>query len=111
MAVSRTWTNQEGQRQEKTVWFRVTAWRKLAETVSQYLTKGRQVLVVGELEEAQAYTDREGNPRASLEVTALTVRFLGSRGDSMGTTGSTETSAAPSSSSTEGSFGDEEIPF
>ena len=36
MAVSRNWTGQDGQRQEKTVWFRVTAWRKLAETASQY---------------------------------------------------------------------------
>lgn len=83
LAVSRSWVGQDGQRQEKTVWFRVTAWRKLAETVSQYLTKGRQVLVIGEMEEARGYLDREGTARASLEVTAQTVRFLGQRGDNM----------------------------
>lgn len=80
LAVSRSWVT-DGQKQEKTVWFRVTCWRKLAETVSQYLTKGKQVLVVGEIEEARAYTDKQGNTRASLEVTAQTVRFIGQRGD------------------------------
>jgi len=82
MAVSRTWQNQEGQRQEKTTWFRVTAWRKLAETASQYLTKGSRVLVVGEVEEPQAYIDREGKPRASLEVTAQNIRFMSAKGES-----------------------------
>lgn len=81
LAVSRSWVNADGQKQEKTIWFRVTCWRKLAETVSQYLTKGKQVLVVGEIEEARTYTDRDGNSRASLEVTAQTVRFIGQRGD------------------------------
>ena len=54
MAVSRNWVGQDGQRQEKTIWFRVTAWRKLAETASQYLRKGSKVLVVGELEDPNA---------------------------------------------------------
>ena len=44
VAVTRAWVGQDGQRQEKTVWFRVTAWRKLAEQASQYLTKGSKVL-------------------------------------------------------------------
>jgi single-strand DNA-binding protein len=84
LAVNRTWTNQEGQKQEKTIWFKVTAWRKLAETVSQYATKGQQVLVVGELEEPRTFTDRDGNMRVSLDVTAQTVRFLGRRDGAAG---------------------------
>lgn len=79
LAINKVWTNQEGERQEKTVWVRVTAWRKLAETVSTHLSKGRQVLVVGEVEEPHAWLDQEGNPRATLEVTALVVKFLGGR--------------------------------
>lgn len=71
------------QRTEKTTWFRVAAWRQLAETVSQYLTKGRQVMVVGTIE-ARAYTDNGGQPQASLELTARDIRFLGQRGDSQG---------------------------
>jgi single-strand DNA-binding protein len=81
MAVNKSWTGEDGQRQDKTTWFRVTAWRKLAETVSQYLTKGAKVLVVGEIEDARPYTDREGNLRATLEVTAQVVRFLNTRGE------------------------------
>ena len=79
VAVSRQWTGQDGQKQEKTVWFRVTAWRQLAELCSQYLAKGRKVLVVGEMEESSIWTDKQGNARSSLEVTAREVKFLGQR--------------------------------
>lgn len=79
VAVSRTWTGQDGQRQEKTTWFSVTCWRKQAEVVSQYLHKGSKVMVVGEMEDAEVYTDRDGNPKSSLKVTAQTVKFLSSR--------------------------------
>lgn len=81
VAVNRTWTGQDGQRQDKTLWFRVTAWRKQAETVGQYLTKGQRVLVIGEIEEARAYTDREGNLKAALEVTAQTIKFLSAKNE------------------------------
>lgn len=81
LAVNKSWTSQDGQRQDKTTWFRVTAWRKQAEIVSQYLTKGRQVMVIGEVDEARAYVDRDGNNRASLEVTAQVIKFLGNRND------------------------------
>ncbi len=108
MAVSRSWVGQDGQRQEKTTWFRVTAWRKLAETASQYLTKGSKVLVVGELEDPNAYIDREGQARASLEVTAQTIRFLSTRGEAgsapVGAGGS-----APADNSD--AMSDEDIPF
>jgi single-strand DNA-binding protein len=84
LAVNKTWVGQDGQRQDKTLWFRVTAWRKHAETVSQYLTKGQRVLVIGEIEEARPYTDREGNLRATLEVTAQTIKFLSTRNEPAG---------------------------
>ena len=80
LAVSRKWNDANGQAQEKTLWFKVACWRKQAETVSQYLTKGRQVLVIGEIEEAKTFTDKAGNQRASLEVTAQTIKFLGGKG-------------------------------
>lgn len=76
LAVSRSWTDGNGERQQKTTWVRVTCWRKLAELVSEYLAKGSKVLVTGELEQARAYKDKNGEPAASLEVTALTVEFL-----------------------------------
>lgn len=78
LAVSRTWSK-DGQKQEKTIWFRISAWRGLAENCAKYLGKGSKVLVVGEIEPARVFTDRDGNARASLEVTAQTVRFLSTK--------------------------------
>jgi single-strand DNA-binding protein len=87
VATSRKYQTQDGQWQEKTVWFRVTAWRKTAETVSQYLTKGSKVLIIGELEEPRTWVDKDGNTQASLDVTAQTIRFLSARGDNAGAGG------------------------
>jgi single-strand DNA-binding protein len=84
VATSKRFQGQDGQWQEKTIWFRVTAWRKTAENVSQYLTKGSKVLVVGEIEEPRTYVDRDGNTQVSLDVTAQTIRFLSTRGETTG---------------------------
>lgn len=78
VAVDRRWTDASGQVQEKVTWFRVVCWRKLAEVVAEYAKKGQRLLVVGEID-ASAWTDRDGSPRASLELTADRVRFLGDR--------------------------------
>lgn len=72
--------NRTGQAEEQTTWFRVTVWRNQAEAVHQYLTKGRQVYVEGRLRQEE-YTDRDGNPRTSLEVAATDVQFIGARND------------------------------
>jgi len=83
VATNRRWTNRDGSQGEETIWFRVTAWRRMAEVCNEYLEKGRQVLVEGRLQPDQetggprVWTDRDGQPRASYEVTAQTVKFLG----------------------------------
>lgn len=78
MAVQKQWQGQDGEQKEKVVWFRVTAWQKLAEVVSEHLSKGRRVMVVGEVENAQAYVSKTGELAATNEVTARTIRFLDS---------------------------------
>lgn len=78
-----SYTGQGEQRQERTTWFRVAAWRELGERCAQYLAKGRQVMVVGTVD-VRAYTDNAGQPQATLEMTARDVRFLGGRGDGEG---------------------------
>lgn len=83
VAVNKVFTDSNNQRQEKTTWFKVTCWRRLAETVNQYLEPGRQVMVTGEVE-VEAYTDRSGQPAATLKLTAREVKFLGSRSDAGG---------------------------
>ena len=75
VATNRRWTGQDGEPQEKTTWFRVTVWRKLAETCAQYLHKGSMVFVEGDVD-TSAWTGQDGKPRATLELTARTVRFL-----------------------------------
>jgi single-strand DNA-binding protein len=88
IAVNRRWTNASGEQQEKTTWFRVTCWRKLAETAAQWVKKGKLLLVEGEVE-AQAYIDREGTARGTLELTASNFKFLGGRAEGEGGPGAT----------------------
>jgi single-strand DNA-binding protein len=80
MAVNKTWTNQEGQRQEKSTWFRITVWDKLALIVGEYVKAGNKVMIVGEIEDPRPWTDKDGKQRASLEITAQVVKFLDSKG-------------------------------
>jgi single-strand DNA-binding protein len=85
MATNRRRTDQNGQPQDVTTWFRVTAWRRLAETMNTLaeqgaLVKGRSVYVSGSLE-AREYTDRQGVNRTSLDVNADEIQILGARAD------------------------------
>lgn len=81
VAVTNSFTSADGTRQEKTLWINIVAFRKLAEITSQYLTKGRQVLVVGKIQENRPWTDRDGNLRCNTDVIADDVRFLGKKSD------------------------------
>ena len=110
MATSRTWTDAQGQPQKKTIWFDVTAWRKLAELLPQYIRKGSQIFLIGEIEEPNTYTDRDGNQRASLKVTAQTIKFLDRLGANGAPVEATDKGpAAGNSSGTE--LREEDIPF
>ena len=101
VAVNRRGKRADGSDWDKTWWFRVTAWRRLAETCNQYLRKGSQVMVIGEID-ASAYMPRDGGePRASLELTAREIKFLTRAGATGGDFGYED--SAPQS--------DEEIPF
>jgi len=78
-----------GKNWELTTWWRVSCWRGLAETVNQYLSKGRQVFVEGEMngealngsQNPRVWTGSDGVTKASYEITARTVKFLGGRDD------------------------------
>ncbi len=82
VAVSRQWTDREGGKQDETIWFNVSAWNRLAEICNQYLSKGKQVYIEGRMRAPQAFTDRTGAMRCSLEVTATEMQMLGAKGDS-----------------------------
>lgn len=80
VAVSESWNDQSGEKKQRTVWFKVSAWGKLAEVCNQYIQKGKMVMVVGTVE-ARAYLDKNNQPASSLDLRARDVRFLGGRGD------------------------------
>lgn len=61
-------------------YFRVTAWRQLAENCQRFLAKGRKVAVTGAVS-LNTYTKKDGTGGASLEVNADEVEFLTPRSD------------------------------
>lgn len=84
VAVTKKWNKSEWREAgEKTTWYRVSAWRQLAETANNFVKKGMQIMVVGEVE-TRPYLDNAGQPAASLELTAQNMQFLGQRGDGQG---------------------------
>jgi single-strand DNA-binding protein len=108
VATSEKWTGQDGQQQERTIWWRVSVWGKAAEACNEYLKKGSKVLVEGRMNadpkgNPRLWQGQDGQSRASFEVTALTVKFLSSRGESGGSAGNGMMEAEPVDES--------EIPF
>lgn len=86
VATNRRWTDSNsGQRVDETTWFRVSVWRRQAETVNQYLTKGQKVLVEGRITPdretggPRLWTAQDGTVRASFEITADSVQFLSTK--------------------------------
>jgi single-strand DNA-binding protein len=87
VAVNDNYTSSSGEKVKRTIWIRVSAWGKQAETCNQYLKKGRKVLVEGRLVSdpntggPRIWERNDGSKTASFEVSAQTVRFLSSRGE------------------------------
>jgi single-strand DNA-binding protein len=113
MATTEVWNDKAGQKQEKTEWHRVVLWGKTAESLKDYLVKGKQVYVEGRLQTRQ-WDDKDGNKRYTTEIRGDRVVLLGGggRGGSMdrssdhamaGHGGAPEPSAEPLS--------DDDIPF
>ena len=75
IATSERRKDKAGELQEVTTWFRVSLFGRQAELASQYLTKGRQVYVEGQLSQRE-WTDKDGAARTTLEVRGTDVQFL-----------------------------------
>jgi single-strand DNA-binding protein len=81
MAVSRRRKGKDGERQDDTTWVTLVFWDKLAELVSNYVSKGSQIAVRGELQVRQ-WDDKQGQKRESTEVRVHDLTLLGGRGTS-----------------------------
>lgn len=79
LAVDRPFTNQQGDREADFI--PIVVWRRQAENVAKFLSKGRQTAVEGRLQ-VRTYDDRDGNRQWRTEVVADNVQFLGSKSDS-----------------------------
>ena len=81
VAVTERWRDrQSNEQQEKTTWYRVAVWGNQAESCNTYLSKGRQVMVTGNVQ-ARGYVNNNGEAVASLDLTARDVKFLSSGRD------------------------------
>ena len=101
LATNETYKNQSGETVEKTCFVDIVAWGKQAETCSQYLTKGRSVLVEGRLQLDQ-WENKNGEKRSRLRVLADRIQFL------PGGRNAEKSSNAPAKA---GPVDEEEMPF
>jgi single-strand DNA-binding protein len=79
LATTEVWNDKQGQKQEKTEWHRVVLWGKQAESLQEYLVKGKQIYVEGRLQTRQ-WDDKDGNKRYTTEIKADRVTLLGGGG-------------------------------
>jgi single-strand DNA-binding protein len=92
VATSRKYTGSDGAKVDETIWFRVSAWGKQAEACNQYLSKGSKVLVEGRLTAdsnggPRIWTNKDGTPNASFEISANVVQFLSGKNDQQNNVG------------------------
>jgi single-strand DNA-binding protein len=114
LATTEVWNDKGGQRQEKTEWHRIVLWGKQAESLQEYLTKGKQIYVEGRLQTRQ-WDDKDGNKRYTTEIKADRITLLGGgggggRGASMERGGAAMSHAGSDEPPTE-PITDDDIPF
>ena len=99
VATTETWYDKEKKKHERTEWHRIVLWGKGAESLHDYLTKGKQVLVRGALQ-TREWEDKEGQKRSTTEIKAENVTLLGGgsgqrRNEDTGETGDANADVGP----------------
>jgi len=105
IATSESWTNKSGEKEERTEWHRIIAWRGLAKICGEFLSKGKLVYVEGRLR-TRSWEDRDGNKRTTTEIEATDMKMLGGVGEASRKVKEPETETAPPAAKEE-----EDIPF
>ena len=80
IACGEKYKTKAGEQVENTEWVKCTAWRRLAEVIGEYLTKGSQVYVSGKMQ-TRKWEDKEGNNRYTTEIQVFQMQMLGSKGE------------------------------
>ena len=110
LATTDVWNDKQGQKQEKTWWHKIVLWGKQAETLHEYLIKGKQIYVEGSLQTRQ-YDDKDGNKRSTTEVKAERIVLLGGGGRGSMDRGVATPPASGADEAPVGPITDDDIPF
>lgn len=81
IATDEVFKDRAGEQQKHTEWHNIVAWNRLAEICGEYLTKGKQVYIEGNIRSRQ-WEDQSGNKRTTYEIIAREMKMLGSKSDS-----------------------------
>lgn len=76
LATDESFTDRAGDRQRRTEWHRIVAWKRLAEVSGEFLSKGNRVYIEGSLRNRK-WQNRDGNERTTVEVVATWIVMLG----------------------------------
>ena len=91
LATTEVWNDKtSGQKQEKTEWHRIVLWGKSAESLSEYLTKGKQIYVEGRLQ-TRKWQDKDGHDKYTTEIRGDRIVLLGGGGGGGGMAGAGRT--------------------
>ncbi len=80
LATNESWTDQDGNQQERTAWHNIVAWGKLAEIAAEYLKKGRKAYIEGRLQYRE-YEGKNGIKRNVTEIVMTDLVMLGAKQD------------------------------
>ena len=118
MATTDVYKDREGQKKEDTQWHRVVLWGRTAESLHEYLTKGKQIYVEGRLQ-TRKWTDKDGVEKYTTEIRGDRVVLLGGGGGGGGqrsarpadSGGAGGYDPGPHDSGGPGDLSDDDIPF
>lgn len=96
VATNRSWQDPSGERRDSVEYHDIVAWGKLGELVSNYLSKGRKVLVVGRLQ-TRSWEAQDGSKRQKTEIVATDINFVDRAGEGGDFGGATDAPAKDNS--------------
>ena len=94
VATNRSWNDPSGERKDSVEYHDVVAWGKLGELVSNYLAKGRKVLVVGRLQ-TRNWEGQDGTKKQRTEIVATDINFVDRSAEGIDQDVSAKTSIQP----------------
>ncbi len=110
LATSERWTDETGQKQERTEWHQIVVWGKQAEHCGQHLNKGDLAAIEGNIR-SRTYDDKHGQKRYVTEIMAQRVTFLNAPRESRSSSPVDRPEETSSSASAHAPASDDDIPF